>query len=225
MNGLVHTALMAAVALTAGCAAPTKSLFPPAAGEPVHTVHVVNHGGHTGLVIARADLPADWPALEDFLRARFLEFGWGDAGYYPAERPGLWVAAKAVCWPTPSVLHVAAIPDDIREEFPDNDIVAVELSEAGFERLRDRLRHTFHLAEGRPVAAARGLYGNGKFYRARGKFYFPRTCNYWSASALRAAGCPVTPARACTAGGVMAQVKKIGRSLPRGRRRRPWRRG
>jgi uncharacterized protein (TIGR02117 family) len=201
--------------LAVGCATPVESLFPPPAGEPTRTVYVVNHRWHTGVVVERAAfVGAGW--AEDFASAEFLEFGWGDAAFYPAERPGLWLAAKAVLWPTPSVLHVAGVTGPLTNSFPHQEIVRVELSEPGFERLRGHIENTFARDKaGKAQVVGPGLYGDSKFYRARGKFYFPKMCNRWTATGLRAAGCPISPLRSVTAGNVIRQVRTFGEPIQR----------
>lgn len=174
-------------------------------------IYVVSHGWHTGIVIARADLPDDWPGLPDFAGADYLEFGWGDAEFYAAAKGTVWLALKALFWPTPSVLHVAGIAGSVAVFFSESRLVRVRLTESGFARMQQFIRNTFWLSdEGRAIPVAIGLYGNGKFYQARGKFYFPKTCNYWTVSAFREAGLPVMPLWAVTGGGVLSQVERHG---------------
>lgn len=199
--------------LVAGCAAPTTSM----SGEPrTQAIHIVGHGWHTGIAIARADLPAGFPARDDFALAEHLEFGWGDARYYPAQQASVWLGVKALLWPTPSVLHVAAIGGDIAASFPASTVIRIELSADGLQRLRDFIHAEFEQdLQGRPVAVARGLYGDGRFYRARGKFFFPRTCNWWIAEALAAGGIPIEPATAVTAGALLTQAARHGQVVQR----------
>jgi len=203
-----------------GCVRPIKGLYPPATGAPRKTIFVVSHGWHTGLVLRKADLnDAEWPVLQDFQNAELLEFGWGDAGYYPAQRGTIWLAIKAACWPTPSVMHVVGIDRQVTNAFPGSQVVQVHLSEAGFERLSELIRREFRLnSDGHAMPAGKGLYGDGRFYRGASKFYFPRMCNFWTASALRAAGCPIRPLTSVSSGQVIAKTKKFGqlRSEPSG---------
>lgn len=202
----------ACVLLAAGCAVPTGTPGAP----PAATIHLVAHGWHTGIAIARGDLPDDFPSLADFPLADQLEFGWGDAKYYPAPDPSVWLGINALMWPTPSVLHVAAIRGDVAAAFPMSTVIRIELTADGLHRLSDFMRAEFQLdPQGRPIAVAPGLYGNGRFYRARGKFYFPRTCNWWIASALAAAGVPIKPATAVTARALLAQAARHGHVVQR----------
>ncbi|MGZ8436524.1 MAG: DUF2459 domain-containing protein [Candidatus Binatia bacterium] len=197
--------------LAAGCATRVELVNATVAEAAPKFVYVVSHGWHTGIVIARADLPENWPGLEDFARADYLEFGWGDAEFYPAKEGTLWLAIKALFWPTPSVLHVAGITGNVTAFFPASRMVRINLLESGFVRLLRFIRDTYWLGnEGRAIPVAAGLYGDGNFYQARGKFYFPKTCNYWTVVALREAGFPVIPLLAVTAGGVLSQVERHG---------------
>lgn len=199
--------------LGAGCAATAGSVRD---GPPAAAIHLVSHGWHTGIAIDRTDLPGDFPALADFPLAERLEFGWGDAEYYPAQDPSVWLGIKALVWPTPSVLHVAAVRGDIAAAFAASTIVRIELAAGGLDRLRDFIRAEFRLdAQGRPIAVARGLYGESRFYRARTSFYFPHTCNWWTASALAAAGIPIEPATAFTARALLARAARHGQVVQR----------
>lgn len=197
--------------LIAGCTARVDRLNSSAVEAAPKVIYVVSHGWHTGIVIARADLPDDWPGLQDFARSDYLEFGWGDAEFYPAEEGTVWLALKALFWPTPSVLHVAGITGSVSAFFPNSKLVRIGLLESGFVRMQQFIRDTYWLgAEGRAIPVAAGLYGEGKFYQARGRFYFPKMCNYWTLSALREAGFPVIPLLAVTGGSVMSQVERHG---------------
>jgi len=195
----------------AGCTTRVELVNATGAEAAFKVIHVVSHGWHTGIVIARADLPENWPGLQDFARADYLEFGWGDAEFYPAEQGTLWLAIKALFWPTPSVLHVAGITGSVTAFFRESRMVRIRLLESGLVRMLQFIRETFSLTdEGRAIHVAPGLYGHGRFYQARGKFYYPKTCNYWTVAALREAGLPVIPLLAVTGGGVLWQVERHG---------------
>jgi hypothetical protein len=197
---------------TAGCLGPVKSLYPPAPGEMARSVYVVNHGGlHTGIAVGWADIPTNlWPAKNDYPNARYLEVGWGDDdGYRKPLTP--WIVFKALCWPTRSVLQLDGFTNSLAENFndPGYAIIEIKLSERGFEKLCGHISRTHALDE-----TGQAICLGDDWYRARGKYCTFKTCNTWVASALRAAGCPITPAYCITRGPLLYQARKLGRVVP-----------
>ena len=186
--------------LLCSCAASPVAMLPEA--PAVTSVFLVPQGGHTGIAVRRADIPAPLvPEKRDFPDADFLEFGWGDRDFYMAETAGPWLAFKAAFFPTPSAVHVAGIRGALDAYFPQSEIVEMRLSRLALERL---LRYV-HDAFQRDGAAAEPL-GRG-FYAGRDTFHLLRTCNVWTAGALRAAGLPVR--NAITVQGIMSQVRPL----------------
>lgn len=190
---------------TAASAAAGPALPPP----PTHRLWVVSHGWHTGLVLRAADVPAEaWPARADFDDARYFEIGWGDRDFYRASEPGAWLALKAVLWPRPGVLHVVALTGAFDRGLPGTEIVAVDVSPPGFQRLLARLRDSHALdRQGRPVPLGPGLYGQSRFYASNERFHAFKTCNLWVATLLQTAGVPVSLAQALTAADLMVQLR------------------
>jgi uncharacterized protein (TIGR02117 family) len=211
--------LLALVGSVASCRGPVASLFPPAAGEPPVTVHVIDHGWHTGLVVPRAAIPPGaWPEHRDFPDAEALEIGWGDRAFYQATDVTVWMALRAAFASEGSVLHVVGLRRHVAETLPGTDILAIALSRAGFSALVRYIEDSHARdADGRAVPLGPGLHGDSRFYLAAGRYTLLETCNTWIARALRAAGCPITPAFAVTAGNVMWQARAFGtRVQPRG---------
>ena len=196
-------------------AAPAKNSFPAEDGETRRPVYLVSHGWHTGIVVRRADLPtAVWPESEDFPDAEYLEVGWGDRDYYQTREPDAWLTLKAALWPTPSVLHIAGFSGPVASYFPHSEVVELELSQRGFERLSGFVRDSFDRdGATRSVRLGPGLYGQSAFYPAREKFHLFNTCNVWTARVLRAAGLPVTPFYAITTDNVMSQARQFGKTI------------
>ena len=203
------------------CAAPPGTLPVAAVTSDVpspatHSVHVVNHGWHTGLVLRAGDVSAAaWPVKADLPEATYFEVGWGDRAYYRAADPGAWLALKAVAWPTPGVLHVVAVETTLERFLASTGIseaIEIGVSPAGLQRLLEHLRNSHELdAAGRPITLGPGLYGHSRFYASHERFHLLKTCNVWVATALQAAGVPVTPALAITAGQLMAQLRPLAR--------------
>ena len=201
--------VFAAGLVLGACAAPTVK---PVPWEPADaTIYVVSHAGHTGIVLRKADVPADlWPELRDFPDATYLEVGWGDAEYYPMPDPGPWTTFKAAFLPTDSVLHVVGFETAVPRYFSGNEVVAIEVPRAAAANLARYIHDAYRRPDASPVApVSRGLYGNSRFYPARERFHLLRTCNVWIAGALRAAGLPVHDD--ITNAGLMAQARALGR--------------
>jgi uncharacterized protein (TIGR02117 family) len=209
------------VAVAAGlcvvaCLGPVRDLHPPRSGEAAVTVHVVRHGWHSGLVIRRDQIPpAAWPEQARFPAARFLEVGWGDRVFYQSPDAGIRLAIEASLASEGSVLHVAGLDLPPAEHFAHAEITPVVLSARGADALAHFVSRAYARdAAGRPIDLGPGLYPGSRFYAATGRYSLVYTCNSWIAGALRAAGCPITPAWALTAGNLTFQARRCGPRAP-----------
>ena len=182
---------------------------------PRVAVYLVAHDKHSGIAVRRSDIPAGlWPEIRDFPQADYLEVGWGDRAYYQAADPGVWLGLRALFWPTPGVLHVAAFNGPVERTFGSTEILELRVSARGLARLVEVVRDSHELdASGRPIALGPGLYGASRFYASREKFHLFKTCNVWTASVLQEAGIPVSPALALTASNLMTQLRPSGRVI------------
>ncbi|HZM35285.1 MAG TPA: DUF2459 domain-containing protein [Burkholderiales bacterium] len=62
--------------------------------------------------------------------AAYVEIGWGDRDYYPAEGFNLWYAIKAIAWPSASVLHVTGFDEPPARRFPASEVIELRLAPA-----------------------------------------------------------------------------------------------
>ncbi len=176
-----------------------------------YRVYLVSHGWHTGIVIAGDNLGDHLGFLNTdahFGGGRFYEFGWGDKGFYQAQRitPGL--AVRAILWPTDSVMHVVAMPDSPDRFFPDSRTIEISVSGRGLAELTAFIAGSFARDDsGGVFRDVEGLYGTSWFYQGAGSYYLTKTCNSWSAEALHSAGLPVSYRLALTADAVMEQAE------------------
>lgn len=159
------------------------------AREAAQRIWVASNGWHSGIVLARADVPESViPEIADFPHARFFEFGWGDAEFYPAREAGAWLALRAA-FPGPAVMHVAGLPDHPARLWPQVTILPFAVDTQGLRRLLVFLRNSFDRAgAGRAEVTARGIYPFSLFYPATGRFHLFNNCNTWTAQALTAMG-------------------------------------
>lgn len=194
-------------ALLCGCTASPVAVLPQAPAET--SIYLVPQGGHTGIAVRRADIPDPlWPEKRDFPHADYLEVGWGERDFYMAEAPGPWLWFKAAFFPNRSVLHLAGIRGDLAVFFPSSEIIELPLSRPALDGLLRYVDQAFardDRAAAEPLGP--GQYGDSRFYPGRETFHLLRTCNVWTAGALRAAGLPVRDA--ITLDGLMSQVRAL----------------
>ncbi|HEY7641101.1 MAG TPA: DUF2459 domain-containing protein [Steroidobacteraceae bacterium] len=177
--------------------------------ERSQVVYVVRRGWHTGVAVATADWPQrEWPLLSSFSDARYLEFGWGDAEFYQADKPTVRMALAAVLWPSATVMEVVPLQAAPPPGAGDFESVAVHVSNAELEAIASSLDASF----AQPISPTGKTYstagGEARFYHARGQFYLFRMCNRWTSEVLERAGCAVSPRLAMTAGQVVKAAKK-----------------
>lgn len=207
---LAKALLFAMVTLAVSCSVQCIKAVPPTKDEPTRIIFLVSHGWHAGIVLKRLDIQhIDWPKLKTFTHADYLEIGWGDKDYYTSHDPGPFLAAKALLLPTSSVLHLVGFSVPPEHYFPYSEIIRIELTVPGFERLVNHISQSFLRDEsGSAVSLGQGMYGYSRFYASKETYIACKTCNTWTAAVLQLAGCPVAPA--VTVNGLMSQARRFG---------------
>ena len=185
--------------------------LPPAdIGPRTHIVHVTSNGWHTAIVVSRPDLVATGllPEADDFPDVAFMEFGWGDQEYYPANDKTTGMALRAALTPSPSVMHMAGLERGPELTYPDDEIVLLALTTGEFGNLIGSIAGSFRRSgDNRVEPISRGLYPNSNFYPAQGAFHLFNTCNTWTAIRLREAGMDLSPAGIVTADDLMSRLR------------------
>lgn len=209
-----------------GCAnlSPVRQIDqePAAIQQMAHTeaakpcvLYVMSNGFHSGLVLKRAHIPAGaWPELDKLPDHDWVEVGWGSEIFYRAKRitPGVVFGALV---PNPSVLHVVGWDDPPYEVFP-GDLIRLEIDEEHCRELCSFIRSSYRLTTSKePEDLGPGIYGDSRFFRARGLYYFPNTCNMWTARALDRAGVPIVPELCSTADAVLGFAGRSGQVMQR----------
>jgi uncharacterized protein (TIGR02117 family) len=177
--------------------------------------YVDSHGWHTGLILPVKAIPPDlhWSIADDFRGFDFIEVGWGHKAFYMARRFDVGIAFTAFFGVSPSVLHVCGVRGPPAEYFVESRVYEIGATPEQFRRLcASVVTATRVNGAGQAIPLASGLYGTSRFYEANGKYYLPKTCNYWIVDRLRLAGYDVTPLFGLTAGGVCRQVRRIERA-------------
>lgn len=209
------------------------ALFPGPNGAETHTVYLVSHGLHAGIVVPAQDLAErarqrGWPALlqiiERFGPHDYLEFGWGDEGFYrgvPTLADLTFVeAVRALFAPNNrSVLHVVGLRwISPRAAFPGLEQRVLSLTPLGFERLLARIEETIARdTAGKVRELGVGLYGPSLFFAAEGTFSLLNVCNHWVADLLDRAGVPTNRVLSTLPVGLFWDLgwrSNIGRGIP-----------
>lgn len=173
---------------------------------------VFSHSHHTGLVLPRKALEKELPELTDELTGEWLEFGWGDEGFYRSPEVTLPLAFRAMAYPTPGVMHISTSSRPLHHDYSYTPAQLFHLTDEQKEILVHRLALQFSRdKKGDLQALGPGRYGESRFYRARDRFFFPRTCNAWTASHLRAIGYDV---HAITAPGLFKELNQLTEEEP-----------
>jgi uncharacterized protein (TIGR02117 family) len=143
-----------------------------------------------------------------------VEVGWGAREFYTAPEGTVGLALKVAFWPAPGVLHVVGFDGPVQQFFRQREIVEILLSDRAFHQLTAFLGDAYAKdASGGAMVVGRGQYANSRFYVAREKYFLLKTCNTWTARALRSAGLPITSLYAVSAGNVMDQTRALGKVL------------
>lgn len=192
---------------------PHRPLALRQSGKSVSTpLLVFSHGYHTGLSLPSSALRPYLPELCEGLTDEWLEFGWGDEGFYRSEEITAKLVFSALCYPTPGVVHVVTIDQPLHRQYDYSPIRLLRMDEEETAKVGQFIAETFRRNEhGHLIDLGPGRYGRSNFYRAVQSYYFPRSCNAWTAKGLRQAGHPV---HAVTAPGVMRQLPERSRDIP-----------
>lgn len=219
VRGCLAVLLLISATLTEGCAVQSGPVFPPKEDTPTTTVLLVSHGWHAGIVLQQPDIKEQsWPRLPVFTDAQYLEIGWGDREYYTASDPGPGAAVKAALLPTSGVLHIVGFHVPPAVFFPFSEIIAIELSQTGFNRMIAHITKSFNRDDGgRVIPLGKGLYGTSRFYASRETYSLCKTCNTWTAATLQAGGCPIDSSY--TVDGLMQQARALGTVIQPARER------
>ena len=109
-----------------------------------NAVYIVNHGWHTGFIIPAADIQKKRPKLKErFADVPYIEFGWGDKGFYQANEITSGLTLRAIFWPTESVIHAVAVPARPDKYFSGSDVEKICLSDNELSSLITFISNSF----------------------------------------------------------------------------------
>lgn len=197
---------------SAGCA-PPRQVSPES--EKKKTLYLVGHDWHTSIVLPAAAIPDPLLPIRRFYdKYEYIELSWGDEDFFKSAEFKVGTLLKAALLPSASVMHVVGFNGPVIDYFPLSGVIRLSLAEQNFLHLCEFISNSFDYdQQGKMVNLGPGLYRNSHFYRAREKYYLPKTCNVWTAKALQRAGYPISPYMTIRAKSLLERMEEFGERL------------
>ncbi len=172
-------------------------------------IYIVSHGWHSGIVLQNENLGEELKFLNQiFGKNPYYEIGWGDKGFYEAEEITTKITLKAKFIPTPTVLHIVAVPTSPENYFSTSELIQIPISKKAHKILNEKILQTFKKnRNGELIKTRKGIYGNSFFFEANGSYYILNTCNTWTAQTLEEAGLPINSILTLTSRSVLSQTR------------------
>lgn len=188
--------------------------FKTPTGVARQAVYVKSNGWHTGFIVPAQAIQESIPELKQrFGNTPYLEFGWGDQGFYQATEITSGLTLGAMFNSAGSVIHAVAVPEHVESYYSSSKIEKLCLTAPAYAALIQFISDSFYKDKnGEILALKNGIYGNSQFYRAMGTYHILNTCNKWTAKGLERAGMDIYPAVNLTASSVMDYVQAYKQS-------------
>lgn len=182
--------------------------FTSANTERNQRIYVASHGWHTGIILEKKNLNHRMHSLaKRFPHADYYEVGWGDAGFYQANKITAKITLNAVFLPSDTVVHLVGLNSDPVSYFSNSQVQEVSISDEGMKSLCAFVESSFARDEtGKPKMLGPGLYGDSQFYEGQGKYHIFNGCNKWTAKALHSGGIDIEPVMKITSASVMREI-------------------
>jgi uncharacterized protein (TIGR02117 family) len=169
-------------------------------------IYVAKHGWHTAIIIEKSTFDTLFPELTRFFpKAYYLDISWGDKKYFMAPKGTVPLALRAVLFPTNSVVRVMGYPERLKSYFSQNNIQSVRLSIHEVRQMTAFIKNTFKRDEDdKLIPVDKG----DTFFMGDQKYWGIRTCNVWTARAVKRAGVSITPVFSLSADYVMKRIER-----------------
>ena len=176
-----------------------------------YVVHVVQEYWHTGIIIATDDVPVElWPEIARFSDKKRIDVGWGDRDFYQVTGRPIGLAAKAILWPTPSVIRLDGFNVPVLSYYGnDARVEKIEMDEEHFYNLITFIAESFVRDEKGNIIPGDDKGESSTFFLGKRKYHLFRTCNTWVALAFKSAGYDIRSFLVLAAWQLFRQLDKI----------------
>ncbi|MFW5645448.1 MAG: DUF2459 domain-containing protein [Bacteroidota bacterium] len=151
---------------------------------------VVQEGWHTGIVFKTNDVDSTiWPEIVHYRNKNFVDVGWGDEKFYQVPGYPVFVAARAVLFPTQSVLRVFPYSTPILSAyFEDSKILTFTINRQQLDRLSRFVAESYKRDKNGNAQLSKLYENNQHYFLATRNYHLFRTCNTWIALGFKKSG-------------------------------------
>ncbi len=176
-----------------------------------YTVYVVQSMWHTGIILKTGDINSDiWPEIVQYSNKMFVDIGWGDEKFYQSHGNPPLLAARAILWPTNSILEIYSFNNNPSKAYQAKArILKINVTEQQLNDLCLFIVQSFLRNESGQSQLSRLYKTNSRFFMATRKYHLFRTCNTWIALAFKKSGFKVRSCCVLNANQLFRQLKKI----------------
>lgn len=181
--------------------------------QAAESLYVVRHTWHTGIIIPKTSITERYNIFKQtFPGVSYIEVGWGDYDFFRSDKATFGMAARAILWPTSSVLHIMPYYRDPIDIFPKEKIEEIELPLEELVKVLERIESSFEIGtDGNMIPLKAENPVGGRFYLSNEKYHLFKTCNAWTISVLKTGGIPVSSFLTFGPENVLSQLRKIER--------------
>ena len=178
-----------------------------------YKVYVVQEAWHTGIILTVDDVSADiFPEITNYQKYQYIDVSWGDERYYQYPNPGIFMAARAVLWPTSAVLKLAGYSQNPRNIFTKSTILEITMDEVRFNQLCSFISESFLRDDHGKIIPSTVYRKSRSFFLAKRKYSIFQTCNTWVALAFKESGFDTGTFFLITAGQLFRRLHKTTHS-------------
>jgi uncharacterized protein (TIGR02117 family) len=190
-------------------------LFPQEAKPNV--IYIAKNDWHVGIIFKIDEhLISNIDAVSNFKYYDYVDIGWGDADFYQSSEDfDLFLASKAILFPTSSVIRVQGYTLPVVQIFKYRDYVfKLELNELQYQKLCEFIVKSFEVDSANAIIVTSKKYnGVVKFFSSIHKYHVFNTCNTWVGEALEFSGFEINSSKIITAEHLYDDLLSIGKVI------------
>lgn len=179
------------------------------------TIYLIKYYWHVGILLELDSTAIKGiPVLSRFKDYKFVDIGWGDEDFFQDSKTDYYNAAKAILFPTKSVIKITAHQSDVEGIIKWSSFcIKIKLTDDQYSGLLEFINKSFLVEDDEYFVKSSFADGAIVFYKSVHLYHLFYTCNTWVAEALETAGCEVSKSGIIMAEDLFEEVKIIGEVL------------